>query len=234
MREGRLVVDENREDIKYRFHQFPDCKQFQEDLRDKYLIDTYDLESIKTHERGWGFVTNQDLKIWCDREEQTHTISFFADHIREHLEFPLDWFSPEITIVTDKRLVQLTFLKNAGTVEAMLRPQSFIRRFSTNSLGAETIATDTTFHTAANSMRNSPQPSVSTMGSNLSALGPSQTRVQQLARLAESYKFLRIEFTRNEKAQEDNDSMSFKQLDRFCKLTFKKIFTGSFKLLKRD
>jgi hypothetical protein len=178
---------------------------FQEDLRDRHLIDTFDIDSIKTNQnnRGWGFVSNQDLKLWCNRDDHAHTLSFFADHIREHLEFPLSWFSPEIILSPERRLVQLTFLRNAGTIEAILRPQSFVRRFSGNSSTVETLVPDTV-NLAVGSMPNSPRPSVSTVNSNMSALGPSQTRVQHLARLAESFQHLKIEFTRDDNAGEED------------------------------
>jgi len=210
MKQGVQMLDEHREDLQYRFVQASDYQRFQEDLRDKHLIDTFDFDSIKTHKKGWGFVSNQDIKIWCNRDDQTHTITFFADHIKEHLEFPLDWFSPDISVTPEKRIVQLTFLKGAGTMEAMLRPQSFLRRFSASSASGDAL-TPETLALATGSMTNSPRPSVSTNNSNFSALGPSPSRVQKLAKQAESFQYLKIEFTRDDKADLDDSKHSLLQ-----------------------
>jgi hypothetical protein len=207
MKEGRTLLDENRENIKYRFYQISDYKQFQEDLRDKYLINTFEFDSLKTNERGWGFVSNQDLKLWCNRDDQTHSLSFFADNIREHLEFPLSWFHPEISTISSRRLVQLTFLKNAGTMEAMLRPYSSLRTFSGSSTSVEIVTPDV-LSVATGSISNSPRASISTTSSGASVLGPSRNRVQRLARLADSFQFLKIEFTRDNSAGDD-DSKSY-------------------------
>lgn len=191
------MLSEHREDVKYKFVQAVDLKRFQEDFRDKHLIDTFDTDKIKANKKGWGYVTNQDLKIWCSRDDQTYTISFFADHLREHLEFPLEWFDPDIVTNNKERTVQLTFLKGAGTMEAMLRAPAFRRRFSSSSAPVEGLTADN-LAVAAGSMSNSPRPSVSTVNSNFSALGPSPSRVQRLAKQAESFQFLKIEFTRDE------------------------------------
>jgi len=155
------------------------------------------------------------------------------------LEFPLDWFSPEISVVPEKRSVQLTFLKGAGTMEAMLRPQSFIRRFSGSSSRADALNPDTSM--LQGSLSNSPKPSVSTNNSNLSALGPSPNRVQQLAKQAESFQYLKIEFTRDDKAGVDDNYHRFidKVRGRLKARSFSRTWTitedettGSWKLSK--
>jgi hypothetical protein len=191
--------------VKYRLHQLSDYKQFQEDLRDKHLIDTFEADSIRTNRSGWGYVSNQDLKLWCNRDDSVHTLSFYADHIMEHLEFPLSWFSPELTLSPERRSVQLTFLRNAGTMEAILRPHSFVRRFSGTSTSVETITLDNVnMAVGVGSMANSPRPSVSTNNSNMSALGPTPSRVQHLARLAESYQHLKIAFTPDDNTNDED------------------------------
>jgi hypothetical protein len=110
MKDGKAKF-ERRLYMQYDFVDPDDYRQFQEDLRDRDLLDTFNTEIIKTKGSGpFGDAGNQDLKIWRTKdEEQICTLSFFANHAKGlHREYPLRWFQPTFKTPAD-RTVKLEF-----------------------------------------------------------------------------------------------------------------------------
>ena len=131
-KDGKVRLDTSLQDATYNFVQYADFKRFQEELRDKHLLGIFDFDRIKTHRSSnYGEAGNQDMKLWCSMDvDQTHTISFYANHVKEHLEFPLHWFSQSVNATPQKRTMQLSFIKKPGAADPITRTPSFLRRFS--------------------------------------------------------------------------------------------------------
>jgi hypothetical protein len=126
-------MDTQFKDPTYIFIQPSDIRRFQEELRDKHLLGTFDVDRIKSHRSSnYGEAGNQDIKLWRSKDmDQIHTISFYANHIKEHLEFPLHWFSPDISAKASKTTVQLTFAKRSEQFsESLSRAESIGSRLS--------------------------------------------------------------------------------------------------------
>lgn len=133
-RNGKVRLDASLQDATYSFVQYADFTRFQEELRDKYLVGTFDVDRIKTHRStNYGEAGNQDLKLWCSKDgDQTHTISFYANHVKEHFEFPLYWFNTSISATPENCSVQLTFVKKPGASNPLTWAPSLLRRLSGN------------------------------------------------------------------------------------------------------
>jgi hypothetical protein len=115
-KDGKEKMNSDVENATYTFVQLSDLNRFQEGLRDKDLIGVYDFDKIRSHRSSsYGEAGNQDLKLWLSRDDDdTFSISFFANHIREHLEFPLHWFSADLESSREKQTVQLNFKRQSG------------------------------------------------------------------------------------------------------------------------
>ena len=127
-------LDEKRK-VEYCFVDLKDYKQFQEDLRDKYLLDTLNVDTIKTKQStGYGDAGNQDLKFWSSRDEdEVYTISFFANHAeKQQREYPIQWFAAKPRWDDRKRIVELQFAGDQRFENDPLNPRSNIisRKFS--------------------------------------------------------------------------------------------------------
>jgi hypothetical protein len=216
LKDGSQKLNELRPDIKYQFVEFVDFKRFQEEFRDLYLIDTFDIESVRTQwSKGRFEAVNQDLKIWRSREDDTYTISFFANHLKEHLEFSLDWFSDEIQFSSEKQTVVLAFSeKTAKSWKASLR-----RRLTSQSKRAPSFDSDlmerSNMWTSVGSMA-SPRGSVSTVGSSASSIGPSPGRIAEMVSWTEKFRHLTIQFSSEEESslEDRNEEDGY---SRFCR-----------------
>jgi hypothetical protein len=87
--------------VEYTFVSREVRKQFQGCIRDKTLVETWDIDvlwSNRIPRKDGGEAVLQDLKIWQDRHAPYHhSLSFFASGTEErHLEFPLLSFQRDI------------------------------------------------------------------------------------------------------------------------------------------
>jgi hypothetical protein len=119
--------------IKYHFIDKENSKRFQEDVRNKELLDVFNTSRIKSRRSGsWGEGGNQCLQIWCSRDEvQRYTISFWANHTTaEDLEFNVALFEADIHADAATRSVQLKFARLPESLEQLTsspRPGSLRR-----------------------------------------------------------------------------------------------------------
>jgi hypothetical protein len=170
------------------------------------LLDTFDIESIKSSRKGWGEASNQDLKIWRTRDiDQIHTLTFYANHIKEHVEFPIEWFSPDFEILSRKKEVHISFKKKPGVANADPRSLPLFSRLSAGKKALRLQAADQASLRSTSSGAGSSRASLSTMSSSASGSGPNANRVRALADLAESFEFLRIKFGEEEEEDDDDE-----------------------------
>ena len=205
LKNGQQKRNETRTDVKYNFVEAADFKRFQEDFRDKRLIGTYNIETIKSQYSKRHFeASNQDLKIWCSRDlDQTHTISFFANHLKEHMEFPLDWFATQIDASLKKKTIHMTFLEVPGKPLAAVRPQSLFSRKSRASAAESSTASHA--WSAVGSIASSPRGSISTTSTGMSSVGPTQSRVHEMARWAEKFKEIYVQFSPDDESNDEDE-----------------------------
>lgn len=204
----------------YHFVDAKDFKRFQEELRDKDLLDTFNTDTIKSKRPAgrYGEAGNQDLKLWCSRDEaQVYTISFYANHTEtEHLEFPINWFQEDISADPTKRTVQLVFAPPTDTSAPFplpARPSSFMRKLSfARSQSSQTVASS-----AASTASNSSKASVSTLNSIMSALEGMGGHVEPFAPadVSKVFQHLHITFSDNEPRLKRTGESDF---ERFVKL----------------
>jgi hypothetical protein len=213
-RDGEQVLDEHRENTKYRFIEIHQFRRFQEDFRDMDLLGAFDIESIVSCRKGWGEASTQDLKVWRSRDlDQIHTVTFYANHIKEHLEFPVEWFSPDFEIVERKKEVLLRFRRKPGVAGADPKSLPLFSRLSAGKRAQRLAAASAASSSVDQvSMRSSlsastPRASVSTTSSSSSlqiSSAPNASRVRALADLAGSFEFIRIKFSQDDET-EDQD-----------------------------
>jgi hypothetical protein len=115
----------------YVFFSADDRKRFQEDLRDKNLVETFDFDALWSKRiplNAGGESILQDLKIWQDRYlPYHHSISFFATTGEErHVEFPILWFQRiDRNDTSNLKVVHLDFI---GRKESAPSPGTAVRR----------------------------------------------------------------------------------------------------------
>jgi hypothetical protein len=186
-------LDERRDDAKYRFIDQQDSTKFEQDFRDMDLLDTFDVDSIKSLRKGWGETTNECLKIWRSRDiDQTHTLTFYANHIKEHLEFPIEWLSPDFEVSSRKKEVHISFKQKPGIPNADPRSLPLFGRLSAGKKAKRLAASASEISFAS----SSGSASIRTMSSTSSSLSsrPTPARVKALADLASSFEYLKIQF----------------------------------------
>jgi hypothetical protein len=209
-RDGSQILEEQKTDTKYRFIELSNLTKFQQDFRDMDLLDTFDIDSIKSSRKGWGEASLQDLKIWRSRDiDQTHTLTFYANHIKDHLEFPVEWFSSDFEIFGKKKEVHMSFKKRPGIANADPRSLPLFSRLSAGKKALRmAAAADQASMRSSSSLATtiSSRASISTVSSNASSLtAPVPNRVHALADLAAGFEFLRIKFTDTEDDEEPDD-----------------------------
>lgn len=187
----------------YHFVDAKDLKRFQEELRDKDLLDTFDTDTVKSKRPTgrYGEAGNQDMKLWCSRDEgQVYTISFYANHTEnEHLEFPIKWFQDDISADPKKRTVQLVFAPPTETSAPFAlpaRPSSFMRKFSF----ARSESSQTVSSSAVSITSSSSKASISTLNSIMSALEGMGGHVEPFApaEVSKVFQYLHITFSESE------------------------------------
>ena len=86
----------HREDPHYNFKSAEDRDQFQSRVRNKTLVQTFEVNAIATKAlSNLGGASDQHLKLWRDPDTNRHSLSFFsnkANH-QSHLEVAVDSFS---------------------------------------------------------------------------------------------------------------------------------------------
>lgn len=109
--DGVIIFDQFIE-IKYEFTTIEASLQFQGDLRQKDLVDCFDVDVGWTDSHGRtdsfgnikGMGTIQRLKLWSDRQTSRHSLTFFANRIDRHYrEYPVDQFEAEPRSRDDRR-----------------------------------------------------------------------------------------------------------------------------------
>ena len=125
-------------DPHYTFATLEDYKQFQSAIRDKELLEVFEVEAISSSlsSKRQGEASNQHLKLWKSFDSPQHSLSFFADAPPggkecHHMEFPVSWFN--LTIESRKGgVLRLNFEQ---TPPAKRRISSIIRRSSVETGG---------------------------------------------------------------------------------------------------
>ncbi|GAB1311230.1 Acetate kinase [Madurella fahalii] len=136
------VVHDEYIEVKYEFTTIEGSIQLQSDLRNRDLIDWFDVDVIwsDTHRRtdSYGSVrgmgTIQRMKLWRDRYSTFHYLTFYANHRRRWKEYLLDDFDRELRQRDDRhRRLQLG-VRGARRGSASESSQSHGRRFSAASI----------------------------------------------------------------------------------------------------
>lgn len=203
--------------VVYHFVDAKDFKRFQEELRDKDLLDTFNTDTINSKRPNgrYGEAGNQDLKLWCSRDEgQVYTLSFYANHMEnEHLEFPLNWFQEDITPDRSKLSVQLVFAPPTNTpapIPLPARPGSFMRTLSfgrsdsLHNVASSSVSTTSTSSRASVSTLNSIMSALEGMGGHVEPFAPTD--------VAKAFQYLQITFSEPEsrlQAPEETDFERF-------------------------
>ncbi|ETS87702.1 hypothetical protein PFICI_01530 [Pestalotiopsis fici W106-1] len=86
--EDGVVIHDQPIHVKYEFTTLDSALTFQGDLRKKDLMDSFDVDVVWTDTQGRtdtfgnvrGIGTVQRLKLWCDRYNQSHSLTVFANH----------------------------------------------------------------------------------------------------------------------------------------------------------
>ncbi|KAH6625986.1 hypothetical protein B0J18DRAFT_127421 [Chaetomium sp. MPI-SDFR-AT-0129] len=208
-REG-TVHDEYIE-VKYEFTTIEGSMQLQSDLRNRDLIDWFDVDVVwsDTHRRtdSYGSVrglgTIQRIKLWRDRYSTFHYLTFYANHRRLWKEYLLDDFDRDLRQRDDRhKRVQLGARGNrrgsasesssgrGGGGGGSGRGQSRERRFSTS------IFSRSSRHGTGNSGGSSTTANTAPPSSSASAQSGLDIR------------YLGIQFSRNPSVQTGSDDHS--------------------------
>ncbi len=137
-------------------------KLFQEDLRGKDLVETFDFDKIwsKRTAKKYGEATIQDLKLWQDRRHPyRHSISFFANCTADRvLEFPVLWFQPQSAEFPSEKTVVISFVRGVeGSPQVGIlskRTSWFMRKTTSSEAGLAIVSqsppsAETSLHSVA-------------------------------------------------------------------------------------
>jgi hypothetical protein len=95
----RRTIDLKSTIPRYIFTNSKDFMDFQSAVRGKELVDSYNISKISSDSSGkYGDATDQQLKIWRDRETREYSVSFFPNVARRprDFEFPFSAFRKDI------------------------------------------------------------------------------------------------------------------------------------------
>lgn len=201
---GKPVIDEDRNDVEYQFNDEAQYEAFQQDVRGQDLLDTFDAETVRVHRHSdWGVASGQDLKLWRSREaDGAASISFFANSIQDHCEFPLDWIQRVFTADDEHARVELTFVRSPGGGGAdaddaqttVSRRRQFLRRWSGSSGSGSRSNVSLALPAAPTGSPSTASVAATSSSSIGSRSGPSLTHAQKMAKRARDFRYLRIEF----------------------------------------
>lgn len=99
-------------EVRYEFTTVESAINFQGDLRRKDLVDCFDVDVVWSDAQGRtdafgnirGIGTVQRLKLWSDRHDTSHSLTFFANRSdRRYREYQVDFFEGEIRGRDDRR-----------------------------------------------------------------------------------------------------------------------------------
>lgn len=127
--------------VVYEFVQDEPFIDFQEDIRHKTLVEVFDFHQILSSRNGqstYGEAIHGHVKIWKDREPPfQHAVSFFGNHARRDLEFPLLRFNSQPILKRPEKRVKLSFILPKKTSQNKGSFRGFFRR-TPSSLEAST------------------------------------------------------------------------------------------------
>lgn len=131
--------------VVYEFVQDEPFIDFQEDIRHKTLVEVFDFHQILSSRNGqstYGEAIHGHVKIWKDREPPfQHSVSFFGNHARRDLEFPLLRFNSQPILKRPEKRVKLSFILPKKTSQNKGSFRGFFRR-TPSSLEASTPIAD--------------------------------------------------------------------------------------------
>ncbi|EKG19615.1 hypothetical protein MPH_03479 [Macrophomina phaseolina MS6] len=120
--------------VVYEFVQDERFIDFQEDIRNKHLVEFFDFHQILSSRNGqstYGEAIHGHVKIWKDREPPFHhSVSFFGNHARRDLEFPLLRFNSLTVPKKSEKRVKLSFSLPKKTSQNKGSFRGFFRRTS--------------------------------------------------------------------------------------------------------
>jgi len=191
--------------VKYKFEQKEDRTKFQEDLRDKDLLETFEFDSIKSKRSGRNGpfeANNEDIKLWRRRDlQQSWSLSFYGSGVADrHLEFPMHWFSADAERDKDVNMVKLRFLSRKTSPNDT--PSSPRRTSTATWLGRKFSSASLETHSIpfrGPSLADN-RASISTVGSASSAGSHEDVSpdLSENEKLAETLKYLSIRFSTTE------------------------------------
>ena len=192
------IEDEYMVEVNYQFVTEEDYKKFQEGLRNKDLLETYDFAKISSQRKAahsYGEATGQDLKLWRSRDQpQIYTISFFSNCVsRRHLEFPVHWFDSLVDANISIKTVRLNFIRRQKSLKKLKESNIFMRWIS--------FSGSSPYNIRPVSGASPTQPYNTRRSSNRTSITSSESSneidYEQFlppSEIAESYQFLTIKF----------------------------------------